>query len=155
MPTSRLVEKTQGAFVLFRADLLLFAILWCADVYAGAGAFLQVMVPVALLCCALPWGVVILCCYVPFNAFLRASLSVLFGAGWLWLLPGALVRTIEGAIGPADPASMTDWPLRIPLNLADWSAQQAACNVFGLILFVRMCVSAFLALAGCRRARRG
>lgn len=132
----------------------LFAVLLFADLYSGAGVFACVSLPIALICLALPWGIMLICRYLPLPGLLRASAAILWANGWLWLFPNGLEAVMIRAYGvsQADPA-YTPWPLALPINFSVWTGDQAAYNICAAVLLCLLGIAALLAAAQFFRTR--
>lgn len=67
--------------------VLLFAILAASAWTAGGRWFFPQGVPLALICLALPWGLLGIIRYLPVNGWFKGSLSCAWSGLWLWLAP--------------------------------------------------------------------
>lgn len=133
----------------------LFAVLICADWYSGASVFWDVSLPIALLCLALPWGVMLICRYLPSSCLLRASAALLWTNAWIWLMPKGIESVLIRAfgVGQAD-SSFTPWRLNIPYDFSVWTGPQAAYNVFAILLFTLLGAALLLAAADVLKRRK-
>ena len=120
--------------------LLLMLLLLAAD----SRLFLTVGLPVSLLCLILPWALMAVIRYLPFNGLIRAGLCFGLTGLWTWLFPAALEFVLSLRYGPADTA----YPLNIPFDFFQWGGNQTAMNVIAIVLFSFAALSAVFLLAG-------
>lgn len=97
--------------------LLLLGLLGAAEWYSGGWLF-PMGLPIALLCLALPWGLMGIIRYLPVNGWLRASFSCAWTGLWTWLSPWFMDRIM------LTNGWVTDQPyrLRIPFDFSRWGA---------------------------------
>ena len=120
--------------------LLLILLLFIAD----SRLFLTVGLPVSLLCLILPWALMAVIRYLPFNGLIRAGLCFGLTGLWTWLFPAALEFVLSLRYGPADTA----YALNIPFDFSHWGGNQTAKNVIAIVLFSFAALSAAFLIAG-------
>ena len=120
--------------------LLLILLLFIAD----SRLFLTVGLPVSLLCLILPWALMAVIRYLPFNGLIRAGLCFGLTGLWTWLFPAALEFVLSLRYGPADTA----YALNIPFDFSHWGGNQTAMNVIAIVLFSFAALSAAFLIAG-------
>ena len=98
MPVPEIVVRHKALLIFTAQTALLYAVLFFADRYAGAGVFLRVSVPVSVICLALPWGVMLALRYLPAPRLVRAAASLAIGAIWLRLFLAALKRILMNGL---------------------------------------------------------
>ena len=131
--------------------LLLAAVLAVAELYTGAGTFLQVSLPSAAVGLALPWGIMLAGRYLPVNGWLRGAVCALWTGCWFWLFPFALDWILSLTYGPVyNSLPLWYWT---EVDFGSWAGGQGVINVLSLIL--ASSAGAALLLAGVGIWRRG
>ena len=158
--------KRHKALLYFAVEtLLLLVLLGAAEWYSGGSWLFTQGVPIALLCLALPWGLMGILRYLPVNGWFRTSLSCAWTGLWSWLSPWFIDRIMLAN------GWVTDRPyqLRIPFDFSRWGAYVVrfddgweyvsygivANNIFVLILLLLGVLTlAFSAVGVWRSVRR-
>ena len=140
-------HKALVYFALQTAFLMLLLLVY--DLYAGAGQFLGVSLPVALLCAALPWGIMAAMRYLPGSRLGRLSVSLLWSALWFWLSPYFLGRML----GP-DYVDTGREGLWFPYDFTVWTGETGAANVEALVLLGLAAAGVVLGILALVRRRK-
>jgi len=98
MPVPKEIRRHNMLMIFCVQTILLYAVLFLADRYSGAGVFLRVSVPVSLVSLALPWGTMLVLRYLPAPTQVRAAAAVFVGAAWLRLFPLAIRRILVNTL---------------------------------------------------------
>lgn len=117
--------KRHKALLYFAIEtLLLLFLLGAAEWYTGGGWLFTQGLPTALLCLALPWGLMGIIRYLPVSGWLRTSFSCAWTGLWTWLSPWIIDR-IMFANGWT-----TNHPyrLRIPFDFSQWGPYVAQAD---------------------------
>lgn len=134
-------------YLSFETLLLLAGLAW----EGRAGGFLLPMLPTAALCLTLPWGLLGLLRYLPWNRWFRAGAALGWTALWLWLFPFGMdqLYLVRGGV------LSHPYRLLLPVDFTDWTSPNTlAANVILLIL-LGLLLLAFLCVAvGFRRQRQ-
>ena len=120
--------------------LLLFLLLFVAD----SRLFLTLSLPVSLLCLILPWALMAVIRYLPFNGLIRAGICFGLTGLWTWLFPAGLDFILGLCCGPSE----SSYALNIPFNFAKWGGNQTAMNVIAIVLFSLAALCAGFLIAG-------
>ena len=118
--------------------LLLAGLAW----EGRTGDFPLPMLPIALLCLALPWGWLGALRYLPLGRWFRAGVGLAWTGLWIWLAPFVLDQ-IYLHMGYF---TSTPYQLILPIDFHNWAAAMSANVMFliilGFLLLGLLCVVA-------------
>ena len=112
--------------------------------------FWDLSLPVAVLCLALPWGIMGALRYLPANGWLKVSGASAWMGLWLWIAPAVFDRIMVPIYGESDKP----YSLLIPFDFTQWDIPHKAWNVIMIILLVLGIIAAACAVMGVRQRRR-
>ena len=126
-------------YLSFESILLLAGLAW----EGRTGDFpLPPMLPIALLCLALPWGWLGALRYLPLGRWFRAGVGLAWTGLWIWLAPFVLDQ-IYLHMGYF---TSTPYQLILPIDFHNWAAAMSANVMFliilGFLLLGLLCVVA-------------
>ena len=128
--------------------LLLVGLAW----EGRRGDFPLPMLPLALLCIALPWGLLGILRYLPLRRWFRAGIALAWSALWLWLAPFCLDQIYLAA---GYPLGRTYYSLRLPVDFTNWTSPDTlGANVNLLILLGLLVLTLLCVGMGLRQRRR-
>lgn len=116
----------------------------------GPERFLGISLPIAMICLALPWGLMLAIRYLPVTGWFKGAICAVWSAVWVWLSPYLVDRVMTFYYGEE---SMQPWELLLAIDYSQWEGNQAAINVIGLIIFSLLGLGILLAVVGAVRRR--
>ncbi|MGI6011520.1 MAG: hypothetical protein ACOX8H_08510 [Ruminococcus sp.] len=121
------------ALIYFAVETILLVLILLIDgMRNGMNNFWTVSLPIALLCLALPWGIMGAVRYLPVNGWLKASVSSAWSGLWLFLAPWILDQILSVKYGKFD----NPYLLRIPFDFSTWDFTHTPWNVIMIILII-------------------
>ena len=150
LPLPEGLSRHKALLYFIIETLLLFLLLGTCAWYSGGGWLLPQGLPIALVCLALPWGLLGLLRYLPLSGWLRASLTCAWTGLWIWLAPWLVDRVVLGETWVGEE----HYQLRIPFDLTRWDFSTTAYNVIALILLTLGALAVVFAAVGIVRALR-
>ena len=109
--------------------------------------FWNLSLPVALLCLALPWGIMGALRYLPANGWLKVSAASAWIGLWLWIAPAVFERIMLPIYGESDKP----YSLLIPFDFTQWDIPHKAWNIIAIILLALGIIAAVCAVMGVRK----
>lgn len=135
--------------------IMLFLLLFVAELPYGVHAFLPVSIPSAVLGLALPWGLLAAIRYLPVNGWSKTAAATAWTALYLWLAPFILDLTLTAYYGGNADPNYNRYALWIPFDFTIWdNAWQIGWNVVAIVLFSLVALAGILAVIGILRKKK-
>ena len=154
-----ILRQTLRGLPLYRHKALLYLsaetvffllLLFVTALQGGLRSFWTISLPNALVCLALPWGIMAAARYLPVNGWLRASCVSAWMGIWLWLAPAVFEQIMIPVYGAPDK----HYALSIPFDFTRWDLPYKAWNVIMIILLALGAVTLFCVYMGLRAERK-
>ncbi len=154
LPLPEGAKPHKWTLYFFVQTALLIGVVAVSDMWAGSKTFWSVSLPVTIASVLLPWGLLLAVRYLPANGWFRASAAVAWSGVWVWLFPLMLEYILYIQYGGPIYNPYTLW-MWTQFDFATWESNQAAINVFAIILMSAFAVTATLTAVGIWREIRG
>ena len=142
--------RHKALLYLLAETVFLLLLLFVTALQGGLRSFWTISLPNALVCLALPWGIMAAARYLPVNGWLRASCVSAWMGIWLWLAPAVFEQIMIPVYGAPDK----HYALSIPFDFTRWDLPYRAWNVIMLILLALGAVTLFCVYMGLRAERK-
>lgn len=154
LPLPEGAKPHKWALYFFVQTALLIGVVAVSDMWAGSKTFWSVSLPVTIASVLLPWGLLLAVRYLPANGWFRAAAAVAWSGVWVWLFPLMLEYILYIQYGGPIYNPYTLW-MWTRFDFTNWESNQAAINVFAIILMSAFAVTATLTAVGIWREIRG
>jgi len=142
--------RHKALLYLSAETVFLLLLLFVTALQGGLRSFWTISLPNALVCLALPWGIMAAARYLPVNGWLRASCVSAWMGIWLWLAPAVFEQIMIPVYGEPDK----HYALSIPFDFTRWDLPYKAWNVIMIILLALGAVTLFCVYMGLRAERK-
>lgn len=147
LPLGSLDNQKALLYLSVNSVLLLLGLAWEGR---GTGSLFRDL-PVALLCLALPWGLLGCIRYLPVSGSFRASASCFWIGLWFWLFPWGLTVLLHSEA----LVFYTPWQVIATVNFLRWNDAGAInANISALLLITLLLLSIVFAAIGIYKRKK-